>query len=181
MNTHSMLAGLKQAAVANTLRGCRLLSGLGAPDLDQIVAITVVKPLEKGDYLFREGDPSAGFYIVQRGAVNIHRVNAAGKEQIIHVFRAGESFAEATLATDAGYPADARALEPSQVLLVQKAGFVALLGASRSWACACWGRSVLTCAPWSARSKTSPSRTSKLVWPTGWSNGVRTRSPKSRW
>jgi hypothetical protein len=44
--------------------------------------------------------------------MNIHRVNAAGKEQIIHIFRAGESFAEAGLATPTGYPADARALEP---------------------------------------------------------------------
>ena len=45
--------------------------------------------------------------------------HAAGKEQVIHVFRAGESFAEGTLATDKGYPADARAIEASQVLLVQ--------------------------------------------------------------
>jgi CRP/FNR family transcriptional regulator len=50
-----------------------------------------------------------------------------GKEQVIHVFRAGESFAEASLATDRGYPADARAVEPSQVLMVQKSGFLALL------------------------------------------------------
>ena len=46
---------------------------------------------------------------------------------MIHVFQAGDSFAEATLATDTGYPADARALEPSQVLLVQKEAFVGLL------------------------------------------------------
>jgi CRP/FNR family transcriptional regulator len=57
----------------------------------------------------------------------VHRVNAAGKEQVIHVFRAGESFAEGTLATEKGYPADARAVEASQVLLVQKAGILALL------------------------------------------------------
>jgi CRP/FNR family transcriptional regulator len=59
--------------------------------------------------------------------VNVHRVNAAGKEQIIHIFRAGESFAEVALASERGYPADARALEPTQVLLVQKAGILALL------------------------------------------------------
>ena len=43
------------------------------------------------------------------------------------MFRTGESFAEATLATEAGYPAEARALESSQVLLVQKQEFVGLL------------------------------------------------------
>lgn len=118
---------LKQAALVNTLRSVRLFAGLPPADLHAVADIAIVKSLDKGDYLFREGDPSVGFYIVQRGSVNIHRVNAVGKEQVIQIFRAGQSFAEATLATDAGYPADARALESSQILLIQKAGFVALL------------------------------------------------------
>jgi CRP/FNR family transcriptional regulator, dissimilatory nitrate respiration regulator len=121
------LAEFKQAVLANTLRACQLFSGLPPGDLAAIAEFTVVKPLEKGGYLFREGEPAQGFYIVQKGAINVHRVNAAGKEQVIQIFRAGNSFAEATLATLAGYPADARAVEASQVLLVQKSGFLALL------------------------------------------------------
>jgi len=109
------------------LRRCQLFAGLPPNDLDAIIAITIVKSFEKGEYVFHEGAPSHGFYVVQKGAINVHRVNATGKEQVIHVFREGESFAEATLATESGYPADARALESSQVLLVQKAGFLALL------------------------------------------------------
>ena len=121
------MAQLKQAAMVNTLRGCQLFAGLGAGDLNAIAEITLVKLLGKGDYLFREAAPAQGFYVVQKGAINVHRVNAAGKEQVIHIFRAGESFAEAVLATASGYPADARAVESSQVLLVDKAGFIALL------------------------------------------------------
>jgi CRP/FNR family transcriptional regulator len=123
----SALAELKEAAVVNTLRNCQLFSGLPPSDLRSIAAITVVKSLDKGDFLFREGEPAQGFYIVQQGAVNVHRVNPLGKEQVIRIFRAGESFAEATLATETGYPADARAVDSSQVLLVQKGGFLALL------------------------------------------------------
>ena len=121
------LAELKQAALVNTLRTCQLFVGLPSADLAGIADLAVVKTLAKGDYLFHEGEPSHGFYVVQKGAINAHRVNAAGKEQVIHVFRAGESFAEAALATDRGYPADARAVESSQVLLIQKTGFIALL------------------------------------------------------
>jgi CRP/FNR family transcriptional regulator, dissimilatory nitrate respiration regulator len=121
------LTEFKQVAVVNTLRSCQLFTGLPVADLENVAVVTIVKSLDKGDYLFHEGDPARGFYVVQRGAVNVHRVNVAGKEQVIHVFRAGESFAEATLATDRGYPADARAVEPSQVLLVQKDGILALL------------------------------------------------------
>lgn len=121
------LATLKQAAIVSSLRSCQIFAGLAPADLDQIATITLVKSLGKGDYLFREGEPSCGFYIVQKGAINVHRVNQIGKEQVIHVFRSGESFAEATLATDSGYPADARAIEASQVLLVQKSGFILVL------------------------------------------------------
>lgn len=123
----SDLAEFRQAALINTIRHCQLFSGLPLDDLRRVAAVTVLKAFDKGDYLFREGDASQGFYVIQRGAVSVHRVNAAGREQVIHVFRTGESFAEATLTMPDGCPADARAVEPSQVLLVQRAGFVELL------------------------------------------------------
>jgi CRP/FNR family transcriptional regulator len=127
MTMSNSLAEFKTIALVNTLRSCQLFTGLPQADLEQIAAVTVLKSLEKDEYLFHEGDPAIGFYVVQRGAVNVHRVNAAGKEQIIHVFRTGDSFAEIALASATGYPADARVLEPSQVLLVQKDGILALL------------------------------------------------------
>jgi CRP/FNR family transcriptional regulator, dissimilatory nitrate respiration regulator len=120
-------AELKQIAIINSLRGCQLFVGLPLSDLENIAAVTVVKSLDKGQYLFHAGDPAHGFYVVQRGAVNVHRVNAVGKEQIIHIFRSGDSFAEVALASTTGYPADARAIEPTQVLLVQKDGILALV------------------------------------------------------
>jgi len=118
---------LKKIGIIGTLRSCQLFVGLPSHDLENIADVTVPKALAKGDYLFHEGDSAHGFYIVQSGSINVHRVNAVGKEQIIHVFRAGESFAEVALASEKGYPADARALESTQVLLVQKDGILALL------------------------------------------------------
>src|SRR5437762_2276587 len=117
----------RQAITENTLRSCQLFMGLPATDIAAIASFIVLKHLGKGDYLFREGDRAEGFYVVQKGAINVHRVNAAGKEQVIHLFRPIESFAEATLATQGGYPADARATEPSLVLLVPKSEFIGLL------------------------------------------------------
>jgi CRP/FNR family transcriptional regulator len=121
------LADFKKVGITSTLRACQLFTGLPLQDLENIAAASVIKSLAKGDYLFREGDPARGFYVIQRGSINVHRVNAAGKEQVIHIFRTGESFAEVALASEKGYPADARALETSQVLLVQKDGILALL------------------------------------------------------
>lgn len=121
------IAELRKTAIANTLRGCQLFKGLPPSDLENIADITQVRALEKNGYLFHEGDPAHGFYVVQSGAINVHRLNSMGKEQVIHIFRSGESFAEVVLATGHGYPAHARAVEPSQLLLVQKDGFRSLL------------------------------------------------------
>src|SRR6185312_2474454 len=117
----------KNIALTNTLRSCQLFAGLPREDLEAIAEVTVLKSFDKDEYLFHEGDPAVGFYIVQSGAVNVHRMNALGKEQVIHVFRAGDSFAEAALASPTGYPANARLIEPTQILLVRKDGILALL------------------------------------------------------
>ena len=120
-------AELKIAAVTGTLRCCQLFSGLPARDLEEIAGFAVLQNLERGESLFRQGEPIAGFYVVQRGAINVHRVGPGGKEQVIHVFRMGESFAEAALAGPSGYPADARTVEPSTVLLIPRGPILALI------------------------------------------------------
>ena len=121
-------AELKLTGLIGTMRCCQLFSGLATEDLMIIAGFSHVVKLGKGDYLFREGESSRGCYVVQSGAVNVHRVNAAGKEQVIHVFRAGESMAEASLASATGYPANARAVEPSSVIVVPKAPILEFIG-----------------------------------------------------
>ena len=100
---------------------------MSVAELEQIASFVIPKQFEKGEYLFREGAVSEGFYVVQTGAVNVHRVGPMGKEQVISVFRAGQSFAEASMAGSGDYPADARALESTRVLLIPKADILALL------------------------------------------------------
>jgi CRP/FNR family transcriptional regulator len=121
------MVALRTVAIAASLRSCQLFSGLPGSEIEEIAAFATLRALAKDDYLFHEGDPSEGFYVVQQGALNVHRVSAAGKEQVIYVFRAGESLAEASLAGGRGYPANARAIEPSTVVVVPKAPFLALL------------------------------------------------------
>jgi CRP/FNR family transcriptional regulator len=115
------------ASIANGLRHSRLFESLEWSRLMSIAALTTAKFLPKGKLLFLSGDLLHGFFIVQTGSVKLSRVNTEGKEQVIHVFRAGESFGEEALLSEQGYPADACALEDSTVLMVQKSGFVELL------------------------------------------------------
>ncbi len=120
-------AELKEAALIQALRTAKLFVGLGNDDLRRIAGMVTPRDLDTDEYLFREGEPSKGFYIVRSGALCVHRVNAVGKEQVIHVFRPGESLAEATLTMEQGYPANARAVQPSQILLIRKDSFVEML------------------------------------------------------
>lgn len=117
----------KRTALAASLRRCYLFSELPAHDLECIVSFAVQKRLGKGEFLFRQGAPCLGFYVVEQGAISVHRVNASGKMQVIHVFRASESFAEAVLVENIGYPANACALEPTSLILVPKDPFLELL------------------------------------------------------
>ncbi len=118
---------LRQIALGATLRQCQLFSGLSEEDISRVAAFVQLRSLAKDEYLFRENERAIGFYVVQRGAINVHRVNPQGKEQIIHVFRPRESMGEAALASPIGYPAAARAVEQSTVLLVPKSDILELM------------------------------------------------------
>lgn len=120
-------SAFRTAVILNTLRSCPLFAGLPPAELESIASFVVPKQLGKGDYLFYEGDPSSGFYIVQKGAINLHRMSANGKEQVLHLFCPVESFAEGTLAGSSTYPATARATEATTVLHVPKAEFTEML------------------------------------------------------
>jgi len=119
---------LKQASIIYSLQRCQLFAGLPKNDLADIASFTDLKALERDSYLFREGEKCRGFFIIQKGGISVHRVNGIGKEQVIHIFRDGDSFGEGALAGDRGYPVDARAVEATQLLLVKKEEFIDLLG-----------------------------------------------------
>lgn len=121
------LRTLRQTALIATLRRSKMFADLSDEDIAAVAEACSTKALEKGEMLFHEGDKSEGFYVLQSGAVSVFKLTPDGREQIICVFRAPESFAEATLATVETYPANAVALEPSQIIVVQKAPFRELL------------------------------------------------------
>lgn len=113
----------RRTALIATLRQSRMFASLSTEDLEAVAAGCTTRTLQKGELLFREGEKAEGFYVLQSGQVSIFRVTPAGREQVICIFRPPESFAEVTLATTTTYPANAVALEPSQVIVVQRGPF----------------------------------------------------------
>ena len=118
---------LSLEARMTALHLCRMFQSLPMDDLAKLAAFVEYLTLEKGVYLFREGEKSEGFYLVQSGAINIHRIGPDGREKVIYIFREGESFGEATLADHSGYPANALVLENSRVLFIPRDPFLGLI------------------------------------------------------
>lgn len=127
MSTKSPSTEAFSGTIIATLRSARLFSGLSEHDLVQIEQCCERRLLERHGYLFHEGDPALGFFIVQSGIVNVHRLSEGGREQVVRVFHPGESFAEGVLAGMEGYPVSARAESAVVVILVRRAELVGLI------------------------------------------------------
>ena len=71
-----------------------LFGGLPENQLEEIKQIALDRSYSKGETIFLEGDDGNGFYVVVEGRIKIYKVSSEGKEQILHIFGAGEPFGE---------------------------------------------------------------------------------------
>ncbi|MBT3480712.1 MAG: Crp/Fnr family transcriptional regulator [Opitutales bacterium] len=106
----------------SALEQSKVFGALRSELLKDLVEICDVVSLNKGEYLFREGDVSSGFYIVHHGAIRLHKVSPEGSKQILKIFRRRESFGESTVVSLSCYPADACADCPTILARVDKMG-----------------------------------------------------------
>lgn len=128
--TQAQANPFKVEAIKSTLRQSSLFAKLDEAALETVVDACSTKRLAKGETLFHEGAVSQGFYIVQSGTICLNRTSQEGKEQVISVFRPVTCFAEATLGSLENYPANAVAVESSQVILVRKDRFRSIIKAN---------------------------------------------------
>jgi len=104
------------------LKNCRLFADLDRHELERIQEMAVRKEFRKGQLIFREGEISRGFFLVVAGAVKIFRTGPDGRERVLHVVEANETFAEAALFMEE-YPANAETLAATTTIMVDKNRF----------------------------------------------------------
>ena len=115
------------AALSETLRKTPMFSNLPPGDLDRLAGISSVRHFARRAPVFREGDRADGFFVVLSGSVKLFKLSEDGKEQVLHILEAGQSFAEATIFEGGVYPATAEALSDSDLLFLPKRPFIELL------------------------------------------------------
>jgi CRP/FNR family transcriptional regulator, dissimilatory nitrate respiration regulator len=109
------------------LKKSLLFSGLDGENLAEVAVIASRRTFVKGESLFAEGEPAAGFYLLAKGGVKLCKVSPDGREKVLHFVHAGETFAEAAFFGDGKYPAEAKAVEGGEVLFFPREGFMGLL------------------------------------------------------
>jgi CRP-like cAMP-binding protein len=106
----------------------QLFSGLDERSLDKVSEAAVLRKAVKQEMIFFEGETAEAIFIVGKGKVKIFKMSQDGKEQILMIAGPGDTFAEAALFGGNKYPASAQALEDSEVAMISRERFVALLG-----------------------------------------------------
>ncbi len=86
-----------------------------------------IKSFDKDDIIFSENSSAKNYYQVKSGIVKMNNYNDDGKEFIQGIFYKEQSFGEPPLFIDVNYPANAVAIESSEVYVLPKESFFTLL------------------------------------------------------
>jgi CRP/FNR family transcriptional regulator, cyclic AMP receptor protein len=106
--------------------------GLGTEFLHSMAAHTRPRRYETGTSIAREGDPAREFFLIQTGKVGLELVPHDRPHLTILTLGPGEVFGWSWLVPPHRWRVDARALKPTDVLVVQGNELAALLDAHPS-------------------------------------------------
>ena len=107
-------------ATIDSLRATALFRDLDEPALVALAARSVERKLARGEILFVGGSEAMGLYVVVEGELRAFRENIDGREQVIHVERAGSTIAEVPVFDGGPYPSTVAANVDSIVLFLDK-------------------------------------------------------------
>jgi CRP/FNR family transcriptional regulator len=113
--------------LAGALRAAPLFSGLPPDDLARVAGVASLRRFARNETIFREGDRADGFYVVAAGKAKVFKLSAEGKEQVLHLLEAGQSFAEGVIFEGGVYPAHASAVTDAAFIFLPRLAFVSLL------------------------------------------------------
>lgn len=104
-----------------------LLRELPDKEKEILIGDAVCSSLKKGDYVFREGENSAGIHCLATGKVKIFKEGIGGREQIIRMVRPQGLMGFTALIAGKTHSASAVALEESAICLFDRHTFLKLL------------------------------------------------------
>lgn len=102
------------------LRRTPLFRELDDTTLSLLAEHAVPRHYRKDEVLFLAGDEAYGLFVIVNGSVRAFRESLDGREQVIHVERAGATVAEVPVFDDGTYPSTVAAEEDTDTLFLDK-------------------------------------------------------------
>jgi len=102
-------------------------SGFTPGELKEAAKPFFEQTAKRGEIIAMEGDPAENLYVVASGVVKIFKTSAEGKEQILYLAHAGESFNDVSVIDGMPNPASAQAMSPVDLYGISKADMLSLL------------------------------------------------------
>ncbi len=96
-------------------------------DLKKLSDDSNTRSYKKKDYIFLNGSPAQMLYFVNSGQIKTYRTNEMGKELTTGLYKKGDFIGYHTLLRDTPYEDSAVAMEDSELSLIPRADFFALL------------------------------------------------------
>jgi CRP-like cAMP-binding protein len=116
----------KATNAIDTLHLVAIFADLSEAELKFLAERAVPREYQAGEQIFAEGEPCAGLFVVETGAVKIFKSSPSGREQVLSVEGPGSSVAELPVFDGGNYPASTMAAQPTRVLFVSKQDFHSL-------------------------------------------------------
>lgn len=110
-------------AVLLLLRRIHFFDGLKFEELERLSARVSLITAQKGEVIFRTGDPPEAFYIIEHGKVEILRESPQGNEIIATLARSGDCFGEMALLEDRPRSSTVRAAANTELLVISRPNF----------------------------------------------------------
>ncbi len=83
--------------LTTSLKAIPLFKELSKRDLSNLIGIIHNRNYLAGEYIFYQGDPGIGLYVIREGEVSVHRADDSGKEIVLATFKKGDFFGELAL------------------------------------------------------------------------------------
>jgi CRP-like cAMP-binding protein len=104
-----------------------LLAELSDQERDKLAPRLWRRRYSRREVIFRAGDPGTSLYIVETGRVKLFLQSPEGRELIIDLIGPGDFFGALAVLDGQPHGADAVAIEPSQMLVLEREAFLAVL------------------------------------------------------
>lgn len=104
-----------------------LFRRVSVDDRKRLAAVAHLKPFDKGDALFSEGDSSDVLYTIVNGRVKVFKTTPRGTDIILELFGPGDPVGAVAVYESRPYPASAIALEPTTCIVIPRQAFFTLL------------------------------------------------------